>query len=100
MYYPRVNPNIILSEQSAIAIDIISGKHISLPKGAFPILKLTDGKTDIDTIIRELSCSYNIEAKEIYNFYYNLKELGFIFLETRPNVTLQLKINFPFVLQV
>lgn len=95
MYYPRVNPNIILSEQSVIAIDIISGKHISLPKGAFPILKLTDGKTDIDTIIRELSCSYNIEAKEIYNFYYNLKELGFIFLETRPNVTLQCEDKFP-----
>lgn len=50
MIYPVLNQYVTISEESGIAIDSVSGKNVDLPIGAFPLLKLIDGKTSIDEI--------------------------------------------------
>lgn len=48
MIYPVLNQYVTISEEFGIAIDSVSGKNVDLPIGAFPLLKLIDGKTSID----------------------------------------------------
>lgn len=54
MIYPAINPYVVISEQAGVAIDTTTGRNVELPKGAYPILRLVDGKTDIDTIVEKL----------------------------------------------
>lgn len=89
MTYPTINPNVVISEQSDIAIDITTGKHIELPDGAYPVLKLTDGQTDIDTIINRIMSSYKTSRENIYNFIMNMSKLGFIMLPSTPRQVLR-----------
>ncbi len=84
MKYPQINPNVIISKQSEIAIDITTGKHISLPSGAYPILELIDGKTDMDSIIDIIMNSYKTTRNCVENFITNMSSLGFLVLSSSP----------------
>lgn len=89
MTYPIINPNVVISEHSDLAIDITTGKHIEVPVGAFVVLNLMDGQTDIDTIINKIMGSYKTSRKSIYNFIANMSKLGFLILSSTPNQTVR-----------
>lgn len=85
MIYPVLNQYVTISEESGIAIDSVSGKNVDLPIGAFPLLKLIDGKTSIDEIKDKIVKTYKVSPKAINNFITNMSELGFVSLLTAPN---------------
>ncbi|HBN46599.1 MAG TPA: hypothetical protein DD401_02920 [Prevotella sp.] len=78
MRYPAIKEHVVISEQFGIAIDLTTGKNIDLPTGAFPVLKLVDGKTDMDDILREISKTYKVSSDSFNNFFANMSRLGFI----------------------
>ncbi len=84
MGYPIIKANVILSEQSGIAIDLTSGKNIDLPADAWPVLKLVDGQTDINDIYREISKTYRVSSESLNNFFANMSRLGFITISPAP----------------
>lgn len=88
MQYPTINPNVIVSEQSDLAIDLVTGKTINLPSGAYPVLKLIDGQTDVDAICNKLMASYKTSRDNICNFIANMSKLGFILLSYTPQSVL------------
>lgn len=84
MRYPAIKEHIIISEQSGIIIDLTTGKNIDLPAGAYPVLKLVDGQTDIDDIFREVSKTYKASSDSFNNFFANMFRLGFITISPVP----------------
>lgn len=69
MIYPAINPYVVISEQAGVAIDTTTGRNVELPKGAYPILRLVDGKTDIDTIVEKIMGSYVVSQESLHNFF-------------------------------
>ncbi len=84
MLYPTIKYNVVISEESGIAIDMATGNNIELPSGAFPVLKLVDGKTDIDAIIDRIISSYKTTRECVHNFIMNMSKLGFVALSSSP----------------
>lgn len=89
MIYPVINPHVVIAEQSGIIIDVITGKYMSLPTGAYPIFRLVDGKTDVETIIHEIMNSYEASKESLYNFFDNMSKLGFLTLSSIPQPNLE-----------
>lgn len=87
--YPIINPNVVISKSSGIAIDVVTGKHIDLPDGAYPVMKLIDGQSDVDTIINKLMSSYKTSRENIYDFIVNMSNLEFITLSSTPQKVLR-----------
>ncbi len=84
MPYPSINPYVIISKQSRMAIDVTTGKHIDLPPGAFPLLRMVDGHTDIETICAKAKQTYNAQELAVRNFFANLSRKGFLTLSAMP----------------
>lgn len=87
MMYPKLKEHVIISEQSGIALDLSNGKNIDLPSGAYPVLKLVDGQTDINDIFREISKTHKASLESFNNFLANMSRLGFITISPIPQKT-------------
>lgn len=85
--YPKLKEHVIISEQSGIAIDLTNGKNIDLPSGAYPVLKLVDGQTDINDIFKEVSKTHKTSLESFNNFFANMSRLGFITISPNPQKT-------------
>ena len=84
MIYPAINPYVVISEQAGVAIDTTTGRNVELPKGAYPILRLVDGKTDIDTIVEKIMGSYVVSQESLHNFFNNMSKMKFLTLSSTP----------------
>lgn len=78
MIYPKINSTVLVSKESDLVIDTATGKNMELPSGAYPVLNLIDGDTELDTIINNILESYNTSYEDVYNFIMNLADHGFI----------------------
>ena len=78
MKIPHIKSQFIISWESQIILDIFSGKVLSPSRGVLEVLKLIDGKTDIETIFHTLSSRYYVNKIDFDHLMVKLNQLGII----------------------